>query len=198
MSHCTNWDPSQPSPFLNQNMSHWAPSQPSPFAFAFAPRGPCLEFPVRLFDHYTRRILCFVDHRRVLLGLQQLSLPCDLVRAAMFFHAQLSHQPPPRLPRYMRLQFLPHRLHFSPLQLQRFLRSCVLATAHALVTPPASVFVHARTKSRCIDCISVRVMSGFVARAEVRRQGARCACACRAALARLSSAISHIVWSSFH
>ena len=33
------------------------------------------------------------------------------------------------------------QLQFSPLQLQRFLRGCVLATAHALVTPPASVVV---------------------------------------------------------
>jgi hypothetical protein len=114
--------------------------------------------------------VCFVRHRRVLLTLHELSLPCDLVRAAMFFHAQRSRQPPPRLPRYMQLQFL-------PLQLQRFLRSCVLATAHALVTPPASMprqktHVDPRTKSRWIERIFVRVMSGLVARAEVRRQGA--------------------------
>jgi hypothetical protein len=76
------------------------------------------------------------------------------------------------------------QLHFRPLQLQRFLRSCVLATAHALVTPPVSVFVHARTKSRCIERIFVRVMSGFVARAEVRRQ---------AALARFAFASARIV-----
>jgi hypothetical protein len=143
---------------------------------AAAPDSP----PVQLFDHYTRNILLFVDYRRVLLTLYELSLPYDLVRAAMFFHAQRSRQPPPRLPRYMQLQFL-------PLQLQRFLRSCVLATAHALVTPPASVFVHARTKSRCIERIFVRVMSGFVARAEVRRQAAR-----------LSLASAGMVWPSFH
>jgi hypothetical protein len=98
-------------------------------------------------------------------------LPCHLVRAAMFFHAQRSRQPPPPIPPGAQLQFM-------PLQLQRFLRSCVLATAHALVTPPASVLVHARTKSRCIERIFVRVMSGFVARAEVRRQGARLSFAC--------------------
>ena len=117
-------------------------------------------------------IVLFINHRRVLVNVDQLLLPCDLVHAAVFFHAQRSRRPPPRLPRYMQLQF-------QPLQLQRFLRSCVLATAHALATPPASVcrLVHARTRSRWIDCIFVRVMSSFVARTEVRWQGARCACA---------------------
>ena len=112
--------------------------------------------------------------------LGQPMLPSHLVRTAMFFHAQRSCQPPPPFPPGTQLQFM-------PLQLQRFLRSCVLATAHALVTPPASVFVHARTKSRCIDRIFVRVMSGFVARAEVRRQAAR-----------LSFASAGMVWPSFH
>jgi hypothetical protein len=122
------------------------------------------------FDHYTRRMVLFSDYRRVLLTLHELLLPCDLVYAAMFFHAQPSPRPPPRLPSFMQLQF-------QPLQLQRFLRSCVLATAHALATPPASVcrLVHARTRSRWIDCIFVRVMSGLGARAEVRQQAARCA-----------------------
>ncbi len=71
------------------------------------------------------------------------------------------------------------QLQFPPLKLQRFLRSCVLATAHALVSSTASVFrlVDARTKSRWIERIFVRVMSGFEARAEVRRQKARFACA---------------------
>ena len=161
-------------------------SAPSPLPALGSPR-------IQHFDHYTGRTVCFIDHRRVLLSLHELSLPCDLVCAAMFFHAQRSRQPPPPFPPGMQLQFL-------PLQLQRFLRSCVLATAHALVTPRASVFrlVHARTKSRWIERIFVRVMSGFVARAEVRRQAARCACACRAALARLSSASAGMVWPSFH
>ena len=126
---------------------------------------------VQYVDHYLCRampIVLFINHRRVLVNVDQLLLPCHLVHAAAFFHAQHSRRPPPRLPRYMQLQF-------QPLQLQRFLRSCVLATAHALATPPASVcrLVHARTRSRWIDCIFVRVMSGFVARAEVRRQAAR-------------------------
>ena len=126
---------------------------------------------VQYVDHYLCRampIVLFINHRRVLVNVDQLLLPCHLVHAAAFFHAQHSRRPPPRLPRYMQLQF-------QPLQLQRFLRSCVLATAHALATPPASVcrLVHARTRSRWIDCIFVRVMRGFVAKAEVRRQAAR-------------------------
>jgi hypothetical protein len=89
------------------------------------------------------------------------------------------------------------QLQFQPLQLQRFLRGCVFATAHALATPPASVFhlVHARTKGRWIDCIFMRVMSGFVAKAEVRRQAARCACACPCCARMI---ISRIVWTSSH
>jgi hypothetical protein len=147
-------------------------------------------------DHYLRRmmpIVRFVDHRRVLVNLEQLLNPRELVHAAMFFHAQRRRRPPPRLPRYMQFQL-------QPLQLQRFLRGCVFATAHALATPPASVIrlVHARTKSRCFDCIFVRVMSSFVARAEVRRQRARCACACRAALVRLYFTSARMVYPSFH
>jgi hypothetical protein len=141
-----------------------APAQPPPHSLLLL-----------FFDRYLGRDTCVPAKQ-----LGQVLLPCHLVRAAMFFHAQRSRQPPPRLPRYMQLQFL-------PLQLQRFLRGCVLATAHALVTPPASVFLHARTKSRCIERIFVHVMSGFVARAEVRRQGAR-----------LSSASAGMVWPSFH
>ena len=155
-------------------MSRFTPSPPPEAA-----RDPQR---IQHFDHYTGRMLLFVDHRRVLVELEQLLLPCDLVRAAVFFHAQRSRRPPPRLPRYMQLQF-------QPLQLQRFLRSCVLATAHALASPPASVcrLVHARTRSRWIDCIFVRVMSGFVARAEVRRQAAR-----------LCFASACMIWRSRH
>jgi hypothetical protein len=126
---------------------------------------------VSFFDRYLRR-----DMRAPAKQLGQAMLPCNLVRAALCVRAQRSrHSPPP-----LQKTFLPWfwlQVQFLPLQLQRFLRSCVLATAHALVTPPASVFrlVDARTKSRWIERIFVRVMSGFVARAEVRRQGARCA-----------------------
>ena len=141
-----------------------APAQPPP-------DSPRISF----FDLYLGRGTCVPAKQ-----LCQAMLPCHLVCAAMFFQAQRSRQPPRPFPPCTQLEY-------QPLQLQRFLRGCVLATAHALVTPPASVFrlVHAGTKSRCIERIFVRVMSGFVARTEVRRQGARCACACRAALARL-------------
>jgi hypothetical protein len=151
----------------------------SPLIQAIFPRILYLSHPpIQVFDHYTGKILLFIDHRRILLSLHELSLPCDLVFAAMFFHSQRSRRPPPQLPRYMRLQF-------PPFQLQRFLRGCVLATAHALAMPHASVsrLVHARTKSRWIERIFVRVMSGFVEKAKVRRQGVRSAY--DAALARL-------------
>jgi hypothetical protein len=143
-------------------------------AVSLAPPPPDLLL-ISFFDRYLGMGTCVPAKQ-----LGQVLLPCHLVRAAMFFHAQRSRQPPPPFPPGLQLQFL-------PLQLQRFLRSCVLATAHALVTPPASVFVHARTKSRCIERIFVRVMSGFVARAEVRRQAAR-----------LSFASARMVWLSFH
>ncbi len=106
--------------------------------------------------------------RRVCIPLKQLDQvmrPCHLVCTAMFFRVLRLVLPPLPLPSYMQLQF-------QPLQLQRFLRSCVLATAHALASPPASVcrLVHARKKSNWIDCIFVRVMSGFMARADIRVQ----------------------------
>jgi hypothetical protein len=156
------------------------------------PRGPnadaaAFDSPLgKYVDHYLSRAACFDVHHCVRLSLVELLLPCHLVCAALCVHAQRSRQPPPPFPPGAQLQF-------RPLQLQRFLRSCVLATAHALVTPPASVFrlVHARTKSRWIERIFVRVMSDFVARAMVRRQATRCARACRATLARLSFASSH-------
>jgi hypothetical protein len=156
-------------------------------------------------DRYLGRRVCAPDavcdatvkqltsDQDVLAPMQQLTisqavLPIQLVCAAVRNHAQRSRLLPPRLPPYMQLEFL-------PLQLQRFLRGCVLAAAHSLVTPPASVFhlVHARTKSRWIDRIFVCVMSGFVARAEVRRQGARCAC--RAAPPHLFFLSDRMVWS---
>ncbi len=105
--------------------------------------------------------------------LDQAMLPCVLACNALSILAQRSGRPQPQLTRYVQHQF-------QPLQLQRFLRSCVFATARALASPPATVcrLVHARTRSRWIDCIFVRVMSGFAARAEVRRQAARLCFAC--------------------
>ena len=95
-------------------MFHSATSQPP----AAAPDSPLIQADfanIQVFDHYTGKILLFIDHRRILLSRHELSLPCDLVYAAMFFHSQRSRRPPPQLPRYMRLQF-------PPLQLRRFLR----------------------------------------------------------------------------
>ena len=132
----------------------------------------CMELYVSdRYDVLIMKALSDRDYRLYVRGTK-----CDrtghLVRAALCIHAHRSRQPPPPLPPYMQLQF-------PPLKLQRFLRSCVLATAHALVSSTASVFrlVDARTKSRWIERIFVRVMSGFEARAEVRRQKARFACA---------------------
>jgi hypothetical protein len=111
-------------------------------------------------------ILLFINHRRVLVNVDQLLLPCDLVHAAVFFHAQRSRRPP-RLPRYMQLQF-------QPLQLQRFLRSCVLATAHAL-------------KRRRICGCDERRCWGFGRAADCRRFScSRVACAQAAAATRVA------------
>jgi hypothetical protein len=143
---------------------------------------------ISFFDRYLGRVMRIPTKL-----LQKVLLPCQLVYVSLCVHAQRSHRPPPCVPHYMRLQFL-------PLQLQRFLRGCVLATAHALVAPPASVcrLVHARTKSRWIDRIFVRVMSGFVVRAEVWQQEACCECACRTVLTSLYLASACIVWPSSH
>jgi hypothetical protein len=128
------------------------------------------------FDYYLGRmmpIVSFFNHRRFIVSLDELSLSCHLICTALCLHAKRLSEPRRDFPPCSFMQ-----LQFPPLQLQRFLRGFVLATAHRLVTPPASVFrlVHARTKSRWMDRIFVRVMSGFVRKAEVRWQGACCAC----------------------
>jgi hypothetical protein len=140
---------------------------------------------ISFFDRYIGKHMCVPAKH-----LGHVVLPCQLVYAALCLHARRLRQSLPPLPPCTQLQFL-------PLQLQRFLRGCVLFTAHALVTPPASVFqlAHVRTKSRFIARIFVRVMSGFVARAEVGRQGARCAYACPAAIAHLLQALP---WVEHH
>ncbi len=78
---------------------------------------------------------------------------CFLVRLALYFEPQLSLRQ--RLPRLGQLAF-PSKL------LRRFLRGCVVATAHGLVTAPASVFVTTKKKNICMNRIFARVMSGFV------------------------------------
>ena len=54
------------------------------------------------------------------------------------------------------------QLAFPSTLLQRFLRGCVVFTAHGLVTAPASVCVGAREKTIWMNRIVARVMSGFV------------------------------------
>jgi hypothetical protein len=117
-------------------------------------------------DHYLGRRARLVDFQHALFSLEQF-FPCQLVFAALCVHAQRSRLLPPPLPRYMQVQF-------PALQLQRFLRGCVLATAQALATLPSGCFyiLHSKTKSRWIRHVFVRVMSGFVTRAQVQRPGA--------------------------
>jgi hypothetical protein len=54
------------------------------------------------------------------------------------------------------------QLAFPSKLLRRFLRGCVVATAHGLVTAPASVRVGAREKTIWMNRIFARVMSGVV------------------------------------
>ncbi len=54
------------------------------------------------------------------------------------------------------------QLAFPSTLLRRFLRGCVVFTAHGLVTAPASVCVDAREKTIWMNRMSARVMSGFV------------------------------------
>jgi hypothetical protein len=113
-----------------------------------APAQPPLDsLSISFFDLYLGRGTCVPAKQ-----LCQAMLPCHLVCAAMFFRAQRSRQPPP--------PFHPcTQLEYQPLQLQRFLRGCVLATARRLITPPSRVFVYERDQWRCINRIFVRVRS---------------------------------------
>jgi hypothetical protein len=54
------------------------------------------------------------------------------------------------------------QLEFPSKLLRRFLRGCVVFTAHGLVIAPASVYVDARKKIIWMNRIFARVMSGFV------------------------------------
>ena len=91
---------------------------------------------------------------------------CFLVRIALYFESRRSLRQ--RLPRLGQLAF-PSKL------LRRFLRGFVVATAHGLVTAPASVFVIARKKTILRNRIVARVMSGAVMREEGRLQAAAAA-----------------------
>jgi hypothetical protein len=88
-----------------------------------------------------------------------------LVRFALYSPPLCLRQQLPRL----------GQLAFPSKLLRRFLRGCVVATAHGLVTAPASVFVCARKKMVLRNRIVARVMSGAVMREEVRLQAAAAA-----------------------
>jgi hypothetical protein len=88
-----------------------------------------------------------------------------LVRFALFFPPLCLRQPLPS----------PGQLAFPLKLLRRFLRGCVVATAHGLITAPASVFVCARKKMILRNRIFGRVMSGVVTEEGVRLQAAAAA-----------------------
>jgi hypothetical protein len=84
--------------------------------------------------------------------LRDFALLCYLARFALYSPPLCLRQPLPGL----------GQLAFPSKLLRRFLRGCVVATAHGLVTAPASVFVTARKKKIWGNHIFARVMSGFV------------------------------------
>ena len=86
-----------------------------------------------------------------------------LVRFALYFEPRRSLRQ--RLPTLGQLAF-PSKL------LRRFLRGCVVFTAHGLVIAPASVYFDARKKKIWMNLIVARVMSGAVMREEGRLQAA--------------------------
>ena len=88
---------------------------------------------------------------------------CFLVRIALYFESRRSLRQ--RLPTLGQLAF-PSKL------LRRFLRGCVVFTAHGLVTARAGVFVTARKKKIWMNRMVARVMSGAVMREEGRLQAA--------------------------
>ena len=88
---------------------------------------------------------------------------CFLVQFALYFESRRSLRQ--RLPTLGQLAF-PSKL------LRRFLRGCVVFTAHGLVIAPASVYVDAETEMIWTNRIVARVMSGAVMREEGRLQAA--------------------------
>ncbi len=95
-----------------------------------------------------------------------LYLLSNLFRFAFYFESRRSLRQ--RLPRL-------GQLAFSPKLLRRFLRGFVVATAHGLVTAPASVYVDAEKRKIWMHRICARAMSGAVVRGEVRLQAAAAA-----------------------
>jgi hypothetical protein len=106
---------------------------------------------------------CVVLHR------DHFFLPEKLAYALVHFHKlqQRSHRPPPPFPHLAELVF-------TPRQLQRFPRSCVLLTARRLSTAAGSF---ATRNSFWIDRIVMRFSSGLVKKVEVRPpKGGLCMC----------------------
>ncbi len=106
---------------------------------------------------------------RVVLHLDHFFLPEKLACALVHLHKlqQRSHRPPPPFPH-------PAELVFTPRQLQRFPRSCVLLPARRLFTTAGSF---ATRNSFWIDRIVVRFSSGLVKKVEVRPpKGELCMC----------------------
>ena len=88
------------------------------------------------------------------------------VRFALYFESRRSLRQ--RLPTLGQLAF-PSKL------LRRFLRGCVVFTAHGLFIAPASVYVDAETEMIWMNRIVARVMSRAVMREEVGLQAAAAA-----------------------
>ena len=84
--------------------------------------------------------------------LRHFAFLCYLARFALYFPPLSLRQ---RLPTLGQLAF-PSKL------LRRFLRGCVVFTAHGLVIAPASVYVDAETETIWTNRIVARVMSGAV------------------------------------
>ncbi len=88
---------------------------------------------------------------------------CVLARLALYIEHQRSLRQ--RLPALGQLAF-PSKL------VRRFLRGCVVFTAHGIVNAPAGVYVDARKKMMLRNRIVARLMSGAVMREEGRLQAA--------------------------
>ena len=84
---------------------------------------------------------------------------CFLVQFAPYFESRRSLRQ--RLPTL-------GQLAFPPKLLRRFLRGCVVFTAHGLVIAPASVYVDAETEMIWTNRIVARVMSGAVMREDLK------------------------------
>ncbi len=104
------------------------------------------------FDYYLGKNVCFCGHPHVVLSM--VLLPCQLVFAAICIYARAHKRvlPPPR---FMQLEF-------PPLHLQRYLRGFVTLAADRLANSMAFKY------PAFVDCIFMRVMSGFFCKAEVR------------------------------